>query len=445
MKSTVRPAGAFHRAIWRWHFYAGVIVLPVLMWLAATGALYLYKPEIEGFVYRDWSVIPAGKLQPIAAMIASIERQSGAKVSQVSRPASATESWRMTLRLPDGSRRTAFVDPYRGTVLGITHAGGVMATIKDLHSLAITGPVGNALVEIVAGWAVVLVVTGLILWWPRGGSPAIGVRGGARSRVFWRDLHGSIGLLAAAVILFLAATGMPWTVVAGEWLGDRVAANGWGRPERPAPGGIKAPSAHEHEGHEGHGAAAETLSWSTRHAAVPASAVGPVTADLVAERAAWSGLAPPWTMTLPARPGAPWIVSAAIVRAEDAHAVYVDAASGAVLQDARYAEFGGGAQAIEWGIATHQGQQYGEPNRLLMLAGCIAIWLLAITGIVAWWKRRVGGKLRPPPPALDRRRTLSVAGAMVALGALFPLTGLTMLAALAGEGVAALRRSAHQP
>ena len=93
MKSTIRPAGAFHRAIWRWHFYAGVIVLPVLMWLAATGALYLYKPEIEGFVYRDWSVVqPAGKPQPIAAMIASIERQSGAKVSQVSRPASATAS-----------------------------------------------------------------------------------------------------------------------------------------------------------------------------------------------------------------------------------------------------------------------------------------------------------------------------------------------------------------
>lgn len=426
MTSISRPAGGFYRAIWRWHFYAGVIVLPVLMWLAATGALYLYKPEIEGWLYRDWSVVqPAGKPQPIASMIASVERQSGAIVTQVSRPAGASESWRMTLRLPDGEKRMAFVDPYRGAVLGTTNAGGVMDTVRLLHSLAITGPIGNALVEIVAGWAVVLVLTGLILWWPRGGSPVIGVRGKPRSRMFWRDLHGSIGLVAAAVILFLAVTGMPWSGVAGEWLDGWVNAQGWGRPERPVPGAVAA----KHEGHEGH----ETLSWSMRHAPAPVSAVGPVTPDLVAARAEWAGLAAPWTMSLPARSGAPYLVSAPIVRAEDAHSLYVDAATGAVLQDARYGEFGGGAQAIEWGIAVHQGLQFGEVNRVVMLGGCIAIWLLAITGIVAWWKRRIGGRLRAPPPALDRGRTISVVAVMVALGALFPLTGLTMLVALAGE------------
>ncbi|HEY0115551.1 MAG TPA: PepSY-associated TM helix domain-containing protein, partial [Allosphingosinicella sp.] len=40
--------------MWRWHFYAGLIVLPVLVWLAVTGGLYLYKPEIERAVYREW-------------------------------------------------------------------------------------------------------------------------------------------------------------------------------------------------------------------------------------------------------------------------------------------------------------------------------------------------------------------------------------------------------
>jgi len=421
--------GSLYRAVWRWHFYAGVIVLPVMLWLAATGGLYLYKPEIENWLYRDWSVVqPTGQVQPIAAMIASVERQTGAKVTQVSRPAAPNESWRMTLATGEG-KRTAFVDPYRATVLGTASGGGMMATVRDLHSLAITGPVGNALIEIVAGWAVVLVVTGLILWWPRGGSPVLGARGRASGRLFWRDLHGSIGLVAAAVILFLAVTGMPWSGVAGEWLGSWVDAQGWGRPERPSPGALAA----RHEGHEGHNEGPETLPWSMRHAPVPAGKAGSVTPDLAAERAEWAGQTRPWTMSLPARPGAPYLVSAVIVRAQDAHAVYIDAGTGAVLQDARYGEFGGGARAIEWGIATHQGQQYGEPNRLVMLAGCIAVWLLAITGVIAWWKRRRDGRLRAPPPALDRRRTLGVAGAMVALGAIFPLTGLTMVAALAGE------------
>jgi len=32
---------SLYRAVWRWHFYAGLLILPVLAWMAATGALYL--------------------------------------------------------------------------------------------------------------------------------------------------------------------------------------------------------------------------------------------------------------------------------------------------------------------------------------------------------------------------------------------------------------------
>lgn len=52
---------------------------------------------------------------------------------------------------------------------------------RDLHSFAITGPIGNALIEIVAGWAIVLVLTGFCLWWPREASPALALRGAPRN------------------------------------------------------------------------------------------------------------------------------------------------------------------------------------------------------------------------------------------------------------------------
>ncbi|MGX1801745.1 PepSY domain-containing protein, partial [Brevundimonas naejangsanensis] len=35
-------SGAY-RAVWRWHFYAGVLVMPFLMLLTLTGGLYLFK------------------------------------------------------------------------------------------------------------------------------------------------------------------------------------------------------------------------------------------------------------------------------------------------------------------------------------------------------------------------------------------------------------------
>ena len=50
-------AGQVYRAFWRWHFYAGLLILPMLMLMALTGALYLFKGEIEGVVYRSLQVV----------------------------------------------------------------------------------------------------------------------------------------------------------------------------------------------------------------------------------------------------------------------------------------------------------------------------------------------------------------------------------------------------
>lgn len=418
--------GSLYRAVWRWHFYAGLVVLPFLLWLAVTGGLYLYKPEIEALVYRPWvGVTPQGETMPLDRLIGAVERQSGDKVAQVTLPAERDAAWRMTLLDEDGGggRRLAFVDPYAGRMLGTTGHGGIMATVRDLHSLAITGPIGNALIEIVAGWAILLVLTGLYLWWPRRGSPIVGLRGRKGGRLFWRDLHASTGLLAAAVILFLALTGMPWTGVAGEQLQGWVASQGLGRP--------KAPEAKEHD----HGQMAKaSLPWSMQDADPPAGrGMGDIGPSRAAAIAAARHVPLPWTMTIPAHPGAPYLVSRGIVRAGDARVLYIEAATGRVLQDTAYAGFGAGARTIEWGIATHQGEEYGEPNRLLMLGGCIAIAVLSLTAPMLWWKRRRAGRLDAPPRVMDRRAARGMAAIMLALGLIFPLTGLSIVVVLTAD------------
>ncbi|WP_315764130.1 PepSY domain-containing protein [Sphingomonas sp. Y38-1Y] len=395
------------RAVWRWHLVAGLFVLPFLGWLAVTGALYLYKTEIERAVYAEWLSVEARPTLPIGTLVASVGAETGARVVQVARP-SAPEAWRMTVAAPNGTRRLAFVDPGDGRVLGLTRAGGITGVLRELHSLAITGPIGNALIEIAAGWAIVLVLTGFWLWAQR---PRLTVRGSPNGRGFWRDLHGSTGALGGAVVLFLAITGMPWSGVWGRGLQSLVTAQGWGRPTAPAG---------EHGGHGGHGAA---LPWSMQHAAMPMGGAGDIGPDRAL--AAARGVGTAWTMTLPATPGAPYLFSALVARADDAHVVAVDAASGRIVQDARYADFGAGARAIEWGIAVHQGQQYGEPNRLVMLAACAALLLLVVSAPVMWWRRRPRG-LGMPPGGTGRGLGLLMAAA----GAAFPLTGLTMLAAL---------------
>lgn len=411
---------SLYRIVWRWHFYAGLIVLPVLAWLAVTGGLYLYKPEIERIVYRDWIVRPgAGPMLLASQLIADVERATGAHVAQLAIPAARSQSWQMTIE-QGARRRTAFVDPGTGRVLGITaREGGVMKLDRDLHSLVITGSIGNALIEIVAGWTIVLVLTGFYLWWPRGAAPALALRGLPRHRLFWRDLHASAGALIGAVILFLAVTGMPWSVFWGKQVQSAIAAHGLGRPKAPGP------QPWEHAEHE-----KSVLPWSLQAAPSPhAHGMGDIGADRVLAIAAAHGVLAPLTLARPAAMGSPYLVSRAAERSEEAHVLYVDPASGRVLQDAHAADFGAGARAFEWGIAVHQGQQYGEANRLVMLAGCLGALLLAATAPILWWKRRFAV---PPMPA-DPRRTRGVAATMLAIGAVYPLTGATMVVTLIGE------------
>jgi uncharacterized iron-regulated membrane protein len=417
---------SLYRAVWRWHFYAGLIILPMLMWLAATGALYLYKAELERVVYGAWTQRQfTGPPTALAPMLDRVTAQMPGRVTRIERPADPDASWRMTLVRPDGERRTLFVDPAFGQVLGSTAEGGVMETVKRLHSLAITGPVGNAVIEIAAGWVILLCLSGFYLWWPRAGQRALALRGRVGQRLFWRDFHASIGALVGAVILFLAVTGMPWSGYWGGWLRGAVAAVGGGRP--PAPEAARGE-------HADHGAPDPALPWSMQHRGHPTGHGG---ADIGPDRAiaiaSARGIGSAWSLTPPAEPAAPYLVAAAATRADDARVLYLDAADGRVLLDAPYVQFGQGAQAIEWGIAVHQGQQYGEANRLAMLAGCIGAWLLGLSAPILWWKRRRAGRLTPPPRADNRRASRGVAAIMLTVGALFPLTGATMLAALTGE------------
>ena len=432
-------SGAF-RAVWRWHFYAGLLVLPFLMLMALTGALYLFTDEIDGAVYRNLSRVEprAGSAAP-DLWITAAETGLGGKVANVLLPARPDEAVRLTVNLPDGGKRTAFVDPYDARLIGDTGYGGVMEVVKQLHSLLLLGRWANYVVEIVAGWAIILVATGLFLWWPRGrGVGVVSVRAAdPKRRPFWRDVHAVTGLYAGAVIAFLVITGMPWSAFWGDQYMAAVKANGLGRPKPPA-----AASPFAHADHPGD--APVGVGWIMEGMVMPTPQTGPASLSRVIATAEARGLARPYLVSIPTNPALAWTAARQVKQVEDTRTLYIDPATGTVRADIRYDQFGVGAKAFEWGIAVHQGTQYGWLNRYLMLGGCIAIWLLAISGILMWWKRRpprlskgrIGAPEAPPGP----RVRAAVLGIVLPLAILYPLTGLSLIAALAIERAATLVR-----
>lgn len=414
-----------YRAVWRWHFYAGLLVLPFLMLMALTGGLYLFKAEIDEAVYRPLAVVPAGTAMTSPDQWAAAARaRTGGEVVSILLPDRPDRAVQIAVRTPQGGQRKVVVDPHAGRVTGVTDWIGVTETIKRVHSLEVFGPAMNILVEIVAGWAMILVATGLYLWWPRGRAVGVvSVRAtDARRRPFWRDLHAVTGLYAGGVIFFLAFTGMPWSAVWGDAALNLMRANGLGRPAAPAAAGPWAHAAHDD--------APGGVGWTMGRSVLAAHSHGAPSLTRVVARADAEGLARPYLVSIPKSEGLAFTAARQNTRVEDARVLYIDAASGEIRADIAYDRFGWGARAFEWGIAVHQGTQYGQLNRIIMLAGCIAIWLLAISGVIAWWKRRPSGRLAAPVAPPGPRVRAAVLGIVLPLAILYPLTGLSLLVAV---------------
>lgn len=449
-------SGGLYAAVWRWHFIAGLIVLPVLVMMAVTGGLYLFKPELDHLVYHRLEDVPA-RAQPFVSadrMIGEVEQSCGGKVLQFTPPDRRDRSVELLVRGADGRALTAFADPYDGHLIGVIHYGGVMQLIRKIHSLQKFGFWASAVVETVAGWAIVLVITGVYLWWPRGrrggrGGGVVTVRGGPKRRVFWRDLHAVTGAFSAAVILFLAVTGMPWSLFWGDHVQRWATAANLYEPNPPAkvtpgwmltmdmpmkPGPMKAGPARP--------AAMQTqvkpdLPWALEKApmpmSMPAEGRGGLSADAAIARLDALDLKRPFSLALPQGPQGAFVGDYRPDRVQDSRTVYLDQYDGHVLRDVGFGAWGPAAKIIEWGIAVHQGLQYGVLNRYLMLAGCVAIVLLAVSSVLMWWKRRPRGGLGVPPRPFDRRAWIGLAAIVVPLGVLYPLVGASLLLALGLE------------
>ncbi len=428
-RSSPAPLSGAYRAVWRWHFYAGVLVMPFLMLLALTGALYLFKDEIDQAVYRPMSQVADGPGQaPPDAWLTAAAGAGEGRAANILVPLRGDQAVRVRVDRPDGSQKTVFVDPHTARVTGVTAYGGVMETIKGLHSLSLFGRAMNILVEIVAGWTIILFATGIYLWWPRGRAVAVlkPTTVDVQRRPFWRDLHALTGFYVGGVVLFLAVTGMPWSAVWGDRFMAVVRETGLGRPPAPA--------AANPWSHAKHNEAPVGVGWTLQNAVLHGHAVYDPSLARVMATAEAQKLARPYVVNIPSTSDLAWTVARQTRKAEDARSLYVDGQTGAVLADVRWSQFGLGAKAFEWGIAVHQGMQYGQVNRIIMLAGCIGVWVLAISGLVMWWKRRPPGmkpaRLGAPIAPPGARVRTAVLGIVIPLSILYPLTGLSLLAAL---------------
>ena len=431
---------ALYRALWRWHFFAGLICAPIVILLAVTGAIYLFKDEINDRLHRDLRIVaPQGteRLAPSALVAKALDAHPGT-LKGYAPPEAPDRAAGVQIVGADGLKDTVYVDPYSGRVLGSLWDGGAagspsMYVVRKLHSLKYAGWVAERIVEGVAGWMVLMTASGIYLWWPRnrGGSQAGGpqtggvvtVRGRPGSRLFWRDLHAVTGIFVSVFIVFLAMTGLPWSGYWGKTFYNVAYAVGMGMPDGywdkypvstvPLKDTVdRAPWIVENQ----------PTPLSTTAAGVPA------TLDEVVRTLDGLGMAPGYAVVVPGRPDGVFTASVYPDDITRERVVHLDQYSGKVLFDMQLKDLGLFGRLAEWGVSIHMGQAFGLANQLVLLASLVAMVGLVVSGLTMWWKRRPAGSLGAPRLPAGAVAPWGLVAIAVAAGLFFPMVGISMLA-----------------
>lgn len=395
-----------HGIVWRWHFLAGLAACPILVITALTGALYVFQDELERAIKPEiFDVAPGERRQSADALLAA----APCKAASIVLDPDPTKSAIVWCEMVDGVQQRWGIDPYRAKPLdGDAWETSPFGIIFNLHWNLMLGDRGRLVVEWGTSWAMLLMISGAYLWWPRGRKNGTWWprRLGGRQRM--RDLHAIAGAYALPILLAISATGLCWTLLAGEkrWepIADDAAHEAWHAPPRSKV--LKTPRI---------GA----------EAALVAAGLG--APDQARVR----------YVQLPNAPDDPYVVYAYSVSHADpsaAASIWIDAYSGTKLNSVEWKDLSTMGSVSNTLYAIHVGSIAGLPGRIAALIAALILAGLCITGPWMWWMRRPRGKLGvPPAPA---RSPWPLYALLAVLGWLLPTVGYSLLAVLALESAA---------
>lgn len=195
-----------------------------MIWLSITGIIYVFKPQIESWIDRQYADL-SFQQGPLASP-ESVTRAAAAAVPGSSLSAyEVTSGGRNAVQILVKQGQSIFrvyVHPQNLKILKvIPEEERFMRIIFRLHGELLMGDRGSMIVELAASWAIVLLITGLYLWWPESipgrRSPLAGViyprlkTLKVNRRTFWRDMHAVTGFWVSLFALLLLLSGLPWT------------------------------------------------------------------------------------------------------------------------------------------------------------------------------------------------------------------------------------------
>lgn len=436
---------------WRWHFYAGLFVIPFMLMLSITGLVMLFDDEIELARYESiLRVTPQAQTAPVSAQLASVQHHfPDHNITQFAPSKSQDIANRFSIRNEQGESLIVAVNPYNAEVQGtIDRSDSVYDLMNNIHGTLLIGDFGDRLIEIAASLAILLLVTGLYLWWPRDNASRAGflkLRLGQGTRVVMRDLHANLGGILSVVLLFFLISGLAW---AGIWGAKMV--QGWNTFPTYYTWGEKPQSMLHKDLNHG---ASEELPWNLELAPVPESqdgaahdhskmvetgfsqSHGALSIDDIVAKANGLGFTH-YKIYLPRSETGVYTVAANSMAGDvtdprEDRTTHFDQYSGRPLIDVTWQDYSLFAKFMAAGVSLHQGD-LSVLNKVLNVLFCLAFIAICVTGVAMWWIRRPSrsATLGAPPKFAQSGVWKTGLVTLTAICVAFPLGGLAIVAVL---------------
>lgn len=434
--------------VWRWHFYAGLFVAPFLMLLAATGLAMLLFANISGREGERVTVQPQQQVRPLSQQAEAARQAAGmetASVVQYIAPRAADQVAVFRVNADKQSLMVA-VDPYTAAVVKTYPRNNDAYHLMDeIHSDLLLGKAGDYLIETAASLTILMLLSGVYLWWGKQGSlkkmllPPL-----ATGRSAWRALHGALGIWTAAVLLLFCLSGLAW---AGIWGGKAVQA--WS--QFPAGKWGVAPNPQSDAATYGqllNDGKTKEVPWVLELTPMPVSGTTqgaqgiasdvPMTLETVDRFAREIGFVGRYQLNLPQGETGVWTLSQDSMSYDGNspfidRTVHIDQYSGKLLADIRYDDYNAFGKFMAVSIALHMGT-LGWWSVAANVVFCLSVMTLCISGWMMWWQRRPNGAkgLLPPPRKQPQPIWWGMALPLLLIALLFPtaLVAIILIAVL---------------
>lgn len=367
----------FRKKIGQLHLWLGLGSGLIVFIVALTGSLLVFEKEIDQFLNPEfYNVSTIGKTKKTIDYCTDIlqEQYSIKKINRIQIFNDSSRTLIIIGKDKDKQTQIFSMDPYTGKVLGVVaQKTRFFSVVLSIHRQLLVEDIGEIITGISCLIFVFMLISGLILWWPKKAKhlkQRLTVKWQASfKRVNW-DFHSTFGFYSFLILLIIALTGLTWSF---KWFESGMYFLADGTTERRS-AKVENPTKTDPK-----------LDQTTFYQSIYTKS------DSIF----------PYKGNIQIRMPADTINSILVLKENvemsipnQSSAAYFDKYTGENIEVRPYENFSNGDKLKRLVYPIHTGSIYGLPTKIVAFLVCLFATTLPITGLIIWLGRKKKNKVK---------------------------------------------------